>query len=117
MTPNVMQGYLKIFNLLWKIKRVEHMLNQSWTINAAKKHDLSKLKEISGDLHMCTLLRHEMIHFITNLSSYMQVEVLESAWKTFTDELNVAENLDEIRIIQEKFIEEILDKALLSQAR
>ena len=27
MTPNVMQGYLKIFNLLWKIKRVEHMLN------------------------------------------------------------------------------------------
>ncbi len=66
---------------------------------------------------MCTLLRHEMIHFITNLSSYMQVEVLESAWKTFTDELNVAENLDEIRIIQDKFIEEILDKALLSQAR
>ena len=47
----------------------------------------------------------------------MQVEVLESAWKTFTDELNVAENLDEIRIIQDKFIEEILDKALLSQAR
>lgn len=47
----------------------------------------------------------------------MQVEVLESAWKTFSDDLNEAENLDQIRSIQVKFIENILEKSLLSPSR
>jgi gamma-tubulin complex component 3 len=47
----------------------------------------------------------------------MQVEVLESAWKTFTDDVNEAENLDQIRGIQVKFIENILEKSLLSPSR
>lgn len=58
-----------------------------------------------------------MMYFITNLHSYMQVEVLESAWKTFSDDLNEAENLDQIRSIQVKFIENILEKSLLSPSR
>lgn len=40
-----------------------------------------------------------MIHFISNLTSYLQVEVLESAWKIFIDDVTEAENLDEIRSI------------------
>lgn len=58
-----------------------------------------------------------MIHFISNLTSYLQVEVLESAWKNFMDEVEQAENLDEIRNMQDKFIENILDKSLLSNAK
>ena len=58
-----------------------------------------------------------MIHFISNLTSYLQVEVLESAWKNFIDDVEKAENLDEIRSIQDKFIENIMDKSLLSNAK
>ncbi len=58
-----------------------------------------------------------MIHFISNLHSYLQVEVLESAWNIFTDDVLEAENLDQIRSIQDKFIENILDKSLLSNSR
>lgn len=37
--------------------------------------------------------------------------------KTFTDEINEAENLDQIWEIQVKFIENILEKSLLSPSR
>lgn len=30
MTPNIVLGYLKIFNFLWKLKRVEHTLGECW---------------------------------------------------------------------------------------
>ena len=31
LTPEVMKGYLKIFNLLWRLKRVDHSLSQTWS--------------------------------------------------------------------------------------
>lgn len=96
LTPEVMFGYLKIFSFLWKLKRVEHTLSESWRMIATRRHDMSCLVEIRQDLHACNLLRHEMMYFITNLNSFMQVEVLESALKTFTDDLNAADNLDQI---------------------
>ena len=60
----------------------------------ANKYQLSTLKVIRDDLHRCNLLRHEMIHFITNIHNYIMVEVLESAWKVFVDEMRNARDLD-----------------------
>jgi len=117
LTPPVILGYLKIFNFLWKLKRVEYTLSQCWSQHNFKKKEIQSLVEIRGDLHTTNLLRHEMIHFISNLHSYLQVEVLESAWNIFTDDVLEAENLDQIRSIQDKFIENILDKSLLSNSR
>jgi len=42
------------------------------------------------------------------------VEVLESSWKVFLDELNSSKDLDELIEIQRRFVESILDKALLN---
>ena len=47
----------------------------------------------------------------------MQVEVLESAWKTFIDDVTAAKSLDEIRLLQQDFSQQILNKALLSNSR
>lgn len=77
LTLEIIQGYLKIFNLLWKLKRVEHSLNKTWVQQTSFKNQLYSLKEIRGDLHKCNLLRNEMHHFINNLHSYLQVEVIE----------------------------------------
>ena len=43
------------------------------------------------------------------------VEVVESSWKTFQDQLENVKNLDELMDIQVKHSKSILDKALLSE--
>jgi len=115
-TPEVIQGYLKVFNFLWRLKRVEHALNTTWVQQTSHKKELYTLKDIRKDLHKCNLLRSEMLHFITNLHSYLQVEVLESEWKRFEDKINEAEDLDKIMDIQKKFIETIHNRAILTNA-
>ena len=34
-SEEIMQKYLKIFNFLWRLKRVEHALSSSWRLNMA----------------------------------------------------------------------------------
>lgn len=114
LTPEIIQGYLKVFHLLWKLKRAEHALNQSWVQQTAHKNELYSITEIRGDLHRCNLLRNEMLHFINNLHSYLQVEVIESEWKNFEEELNEAEDLYHIMKIQRRFIEVTHDRAMLT---
>ena len=43
------------------------------------------------------------------------VEVVESSWKTFQDQIEKVTNLDELMDIQVKHSKSILDKALLSE--
>jgi hypothetical protein len=43
------------------------------------------------------------------------VEVLESAWKLFLDDLKDVKDLDELIEVQHKFVNSILDKALLNE--
>jgi hypothetical protein len=42
------------------------------------------------------------------------VEVLESSWKVFLDDIKVVKDLDELIEVQQKFVNSILDKALLN---
>lgn len=114
-TPEIIKGYLKVFNLLWRLKRVEHSLNATWVQQTSRKNELYSMKDIRKDLHMCNLLRSEMLHFITNLHSYLQVEVIESEWKRFEINIEQAEDLDKIMDIQKKFIEIIHIRSMLTQ--
>jgi gamma-tubulin complex component 3 len=114
LTPETIQGYMKIFNLLWKLKRVEHALNKTWVQQTSFKNELHSLREIRSDLHKCNLLRSEMFHFISNLHSYLQVEVIESEWKKFEDELNEAEDLYQIMHIQKRFVEVAHKRSMLT---
>jgi hypothetical protein len=43
------------------------------------------------------------------------VEVLESAWKVYLDDLKVVKDLDELIEFQRKFVDSILDKALINE--
>jgi len=53
---------------------------------------------------------------VSNFHNYILVEVLESSWSVFLKELHKAKDLDEIIALQRKFVSDILDKALLSEA-
>lgn len=65
--------------------------------------------------HKFNLCHHEMVHFVSNIHNYIMVEVLESSWKIFIDDMKQAEDLDQLIEFQKKFVTSILEKALLSE--
>lgn len=44
-----------------------------------------------------------MAHFVNNIHNYIMVEVLESAWKIYFDELKQVSNLDELIEVQIRY--------------
>jgi gamma-tubulin complex component 3 len=64
--------------------------------------------------HRINLCHHEMLHFVSTIHNYIMVEVLESSWKVFLDDIKVVKDLDELIEVQQKFVNSILDKALLN---
>ena len=47
----------------------------------------SKIPGMKDKFHKFNLSTHEMVHFVSNINNYILVEVLESAWKIFKDEM------------------------------
>ena len=77
-----------------------------------------KLKgNLQGKFQKFNLAHHEMQHFVSNVHNYILVEVLESAWTVFLTEMRQAKDLDQLIELQKKFVSDILDKALLSEAQ
>lgn len=114
-TDEVMIVFQKINNFLWKLKRVEHGLSTSWGIGIANSNKFAKLPGMKNRFHRFYLAHQEMAHFVNNIHNYIMVEVLESAWKIYYDELKTCTNLDDIIRVQIKYSKSILNKALLSE--
>ena len=114
LTPEIMEDYLRIFNFLWRLKRIEHILTTTWMQQMGNKKILAKLTEIQGDFQKANSLRHEMLLFISNLVNYIMVEVIEGNWKIFLDEIRKAKDLDNIIEIHRKMVSTILEKILLT---
>jgi gamma-tubulin complex component 3 len=92
-----MDLYLKLFNFMWRIKRVEWCLSNTWSKHMILSHAMKKIvSDVASEIHRyfpvlflgndagknrCHLLRNEMVHFVYNLQHYIMFEVLESAWE------------------------------------
>lgn len=110
-----MNDYLKIFSFMWKLKKIQHSLSVAWGLTMAYRTPFSRLPaDLQSKFHRFNLAHHEMSHFVTNVHNYILVEVLESAWTVFITKLRAVADLDELIILQKKFVRDILDKALLS---
>ncbi|PSR92015.1 Spc98 family-domain-containing protein [Coniella lustricola] len=115
-TPWGNKQYLKVFNFLWKIKRVEFGLSSTWrrcmtgARGVLQTNDavvLETWKSTRGVLA-------EMIHFIGQLQHYILFEVIESSW----DELQKGVTkegctLDDLIKAHSKFLNSITRKGLL----
>ncbi|XP_024364423.1 gamma-tubulin complex component 3 isoform X2 [Physcomitrium patens] len=122
-TEVVMGKYLKVFNFLWRLKRVEHALCATWQ-TMKPNCMIARLwsnKEGGGQsqltivLRRCQTLRNEMNHFVTNLQYYIMFEVLEYSWSNFLEEMEEAHDLDELIAAHDKYLGSILEKALLGE--
>ena len=114
--------YLKIFNLLWRIKRVEFSLSSTWrrctTGARGVLSDASVQSLVGRDFHHARSTIHEMIHFITQLQYYILFEVVESAWTTFQTRINSPDcTLDDLIDAHTKYITSITHKGLLGSQR
>uniref|UniRef100_A0A2N9HG04 Uncharacterized protein n=1 Tax=Fagus sylvatica TaxID=28930 RepID=A0A2N9HG04_FAGSY len=122
-TESVMARYLKIFNFLWKLRRVEHGLIGVWKTmkpNCITSHSLTKLQQavklqLLSTLRRCQVLWDDMNHFVTNLQYYIMFEVLEVSWSDFSSEMEVAKDLDDLLAAHEKYLHSIVEKSLLGE--
>ncbi|KKY29176.1 putative spindle pole body component [Phaeomoniella chlamydospora] len=114
--------YLKIFNLLWRIKRVEFSLSSIFRRCTTGSRGVLSDSSIQGlvgrDFHHARSTIHEMIHFISQLQYYILFEVVESAWSAFQDRINSPDcTLDDLIDAHTKYITSITHKGLLGSQR
>jgi gamma-tubulin complex component 3 len=122
LNEHAVNKYLRIFNFLWRLKRVEKSLAATWL-----RHMTSQVKQLSRGgggvvgtavFRQCNVLRDEMNHFVTNLHSYLMFEVLEAAWHWLEEKLNTGGggDLDALVAAHETYLQQIVDKAMMGRA-
>ncbi|TVU09748.1 hypothetical protein EJB05_43242, partial [Eragrostis curvula] len=120
-TASVMKIYLKVFNFLWKLKRVDHSLTGVWKTMKPScivsspfyKEGTNIRTQFVSVLRKCQVLFNEMNHFVTNFQYYIMFEVLEVSWARFSDEMDAAKDLDDLLMAHDKYLTSILEKSLL----
>jgi gamma-tubulin complex component 3 len=108
--------YLKVFNFLWRIKRVEFALSSTWRkcMTGARGVLQGEDKNVEQAWKVTRGVLAEMIHFIGQLQYYILFEVIESSW----DELQTAIHkegctLDDLIKAHTKYLNAITHKGLL----
>ncbi|KAI3507647.1 hypothetical protein L1887_22636 [Cichorium endivia] len=120
-TQSAMGNYLKIFNFLWKIRRVEHGILRSWkamkpNLSTSLLSKLPKGVKFQVVLRRCQVLWGQMSHFLTNLQSYVMFEVLEVSWDKFCNEMKASKDLDDLIDAHDKYLSSIIEKSLLGES-
>ncbi|KAK3377846.1 Spc98 family-domain-containing protein [Podospora didyma] len=112
--------YLKVFNFLWRIKRVEFALASTWrkcmtgargVLQTTEDKVLQTWKSTRGVLA-------EMIHFIGQLQYYILFEVIESSWAELQKNIRKDDcTLDDLITAHTKYLTSITHKGLLGARR
>jgi len=139
LTKNSISCYIRVFKLLWRLRRVDRALAKCWSKQTSHANDLDpdrggrRLPGMRGRAHTLPrravqnpalaavlkkgyLLRAEMDHFVKNLTSYMMFEVLECAWAEFDEEMGKASDLDALIKAHERYLDKILQGAMMDRA-
>jgi gamma-tubulin complex component 3 len=115
-TPWGSTQYLKVFNFLWRVKRVEFALCSTWRrcMTGARGVLGSVNDKVGPDWKRARCVIAEMIHFVNQLQYYILFEVIESSW----DQLQAAVSkpgctLDDLIEAHTKYLNSITHKGLL----
>lgn len=112
--------YLKVFNFLWRIKRVEFALSSLWrkcmtgsrgVLQTSDETVMQTWKSTRGTLA-------EMIHFVGQLQYYILFEVIESSWTELQKNIRKEDcTLDDLITAHTKYLTSITHKGLLGARR
>lgn len=112
--------YLKVFNFLWRIKRVEFALLTTWrkcmTGSRGVLQNADPAVAQTWKLTRGTLA--EMIHFVGQLQYYILFEVIESSWGELQKRIQKEDcTLDDLIKAHTKYLNDITHKGLLGAKR
>ena len=119
--------YKMVFSLLFRLKKIEYMLNLTWRQSATLQHALQISAQHTGIdvstsagyakatflLRNISILRQSMTHLIVNLKSYLMFEVIEGGWQRLQSAINEATTLDEAIEAHDNYLDTIIRKAMV----
>ncbi|KAG0352909.1 Gamma-tubulin complex component 3, partial [Gamsiella multidivaricata] len=115
LTPVAMHQYLKMFNFLWRVKRVEYALSSAWRRQTTSARAIRPILELVPELHHCRIVCSEMIHFVYQLQYYILFEVLECSWDELLKAIGShATDLDSLIEAHTKYLRDVTSKGLLA---
>lgn len=112
--------YLKVFNLLWRIKRVEFSMNTTWRrCMTGSRGVLAAVEDRLGkEWKRARCVMAEMIHFVNQLQYYILFEVIEASWEQLQTAIKQPNaTLDDLIDAHTKYINNITRKGLLGSSR
>ena len=117
-TPWANTQYLVIFNLLWRVKRVEFALGSTWRrcMTGARGVLATVDDKLSRDWKTARCCMAEMIHFVNQLQYYILFEVIEASWDQLQAAITKQDcTLDDLIQAHTKYLKAITHKGLLGK--
>lgn len=118
-TPWASTQYLKVFNFLWRVKRVEFALGSTWRrcMTGARGVLGAVDDKVGADWKRARCVMAEMIHFICKLQNYILFEVIESSWDHLQASISKPGcTLDDLIEAHTKYLNSITHKGLLGSS-
>lgn len=115
-TPWASKQYLKVFNFLWRVKRVQFALGITWRrcMTGARGVLGAVNDKLGDDWNMARGAMAEMIHFIDQLQWYILFEVIESGWEGLQKAIRKPDaTLDTLITAHTSYLRSITRKGLL----
>ncbi|KAL9072175.1 MAG: hypothetical protein Q9157_005205 [Trypethelium eluteriae] len=115
-TPWASKQYLKVFNFLWRVKRVEFALGSTWRrcMTGARGVLTAVDDKVGKDWKGARCCIAEMIHFVCQLQYYILFEVIESSWDQLQTAIHKPDcTLDDLISAHTKYLTAITRKGLL----
>ncbi|KAK9600736.1 Microtubule-nucleating Tub4p (gamma-tubulin) complex component [Aspergillus fumigatus] len=115
-TPWGSTQYLKVFNFLWRVKRVEFALGSTWRrcMTGARGVLGSVSDKVGADWKRARCVIAEMIHFVCQLQYYILFEVIEASWDQLQADISKPGcTLDDLIEAHTKYLNSITHKGLL----
>ncbi|KAI4598819.1 Microtubule-nucleating Tub4p (gamma-tubulin) complex component [Pestalotiopsis sp. 9143b] len=112
--------YLKVFNFLWRVKRVEFALSSSWRkVTTGSRGVLqTRHRTVQQTWKTTRGILAEMVHFVGQLQYYILFEVIESSWTELQRRLAQEDcTLDDVIHAHTTYLESITHKGLLGVRR
>jgi len=88
--------YMRIFNHLWRVKRMEYTTCGVWKQLIKSSRDLGAIPEITEMTHVAFAMSNEMTKFVQSVNYYIMFEVLECSWSDLLSKLMEAKDLEQI---------------------
>jgi len=139
--PSAVLKYHKMFQLLWKCKKLEGSVSQTWrnalivnrAVMSCRPHprhfygsqnvsvesvdtttkEYKLWKRALAVLRKIAMTRQSVKHFVSNLLSYLSYEVLEKNWSVLQYKLDQAKTLDDLVNAHDDYLNNLISSSLL----